>query len=51
MGTLGVSTLLTVTLEGEAAEGEEGLEITSSADLELSGWTGGGGARYFTLVG
>lgn len=33
----GFSTLLTVTLEAMTAEGEEGLEITPSDDLELPG--------------
>lgn len=44
----GVSALLT---PGEAAtEGEENLEVSVADDL-VPGWTGGRGARYFTLAG
>lgn len=52
----GVSTSLTVTLEEVASEGEEklggeeDLDNSVSDDLVLPVRTGGGGARYLTLV-
>lgn len=42
---VGVSTPFTA-----AAEGEEGFDVSASADLEASDWTGGRGARYLTLA-
>lgn len=44
----GVSTLLT--WDGVETEGED-LEVSDANDLEAPVWTGGRGARYFTLAG
>lgn len=42
-------TLSTTTPGEAAAEGEEGLEVFGDTDVEPPSWTGGRGARYFTL--
>lgn len=33
------------------AEGEEGLQMSTTVDVKSLSWIGGGGARYFTLFG
>lgn len=51
MEPVGVSAPFTVTLGDMGAEGEEGLGVPDTDDLEAPGWTGGSGARYLTLAG